>query len=289
MKVTNSFTLETSMYSKTISKQMINDPNSVNQSIQSVEQKDKLLDIQLQQSDLHSIAKSFLISTAQYIKLEKELEKEWKLSVGWFKPSRLQEVTDEAVRDKHKRENAMKKKGEGKKDGASGINIGQLGGGRKRVEKVNSSSNATDGQGNLRRKLSKMNTNLKIGNTKEGNGIGTAIRKPVKKNNSLLNVGSQKDMTQEKPPNSSRVEKNEKKGPNSASSKKRENEETKEAVSSKAVKKQLKGPKIQVSLNKTNDETAVDASAQSVVTKLKSWKEFFELDEFDSGIASMVE
>ena len=39
-------------------------------------------------------------------------------------------------------------------------------------------------------KICEGNITEKIGNTKEGNGIGTAIRKPVKKNNSLLNVGS---------------------------------------------------------------------------------------------------
>ena len=44
------------------------------------------------------------MATAQYSKLEKELEKEWKLSVGWFKPSRLAGVTGESIRDKHKRE-----------------------------------------------------------------------------------------------------------------------------------------------------------------------------------------
>ena len=44
------------------------------------------------------------MASAQYSKLEKELEKEWKLSVGWFKPSRLAGVTGEAIRDKHKRE-----------------------------------------------------------------------------------------------------------------------------------------------------------------------------------------
>ena len=49
---------------------------------------------------MRQIAKSFLVSTAQYTKLEKELEKEWKLSVGWFKPTKLNEVTGEAIRDK---------------------------------------------------------------------------------------------------------------------------------------------------------------------------------------------
>ena len=53
---------------------------------------------------MHSIAKSFLISVAQYNKLEKELKTEWELSVGWFRPSSLNAVTGETMRDKTKRE-----------------------------------------------------------------------------------------------------------------------------------------------------------------------------------------
>ena len=89
MKVTNSFTLETSQYAKTQLEQR-----------ESTEDKNRLKHIQLQHSDMHQIAKSYLVSTAQYSKLEKELEKEWKLSVGWFKPSKLNEVAGEAMRDK---------------------------------------------------------------------------------------------------------------------------------------------------------------------------------------------
>ena len=40
------------------------------------------------------------MTTAQYSKLEKELEKEWKNKSGWFKPAKLKEVTGEAARDK---------------------------------------------------------------------------------------------------------------------------------------------------------------------------------------------
>ena len=61
-------------------------------------------------ADMHQIAKSFLVSTAQYTKLEREMEKEWKLSLGWFKPSKLIAVTGEAMRDKQKREANQKGK-----------------------------------------------------------------------------------------------------------------------------------------------------------------------------------
>ena len=43
------------------------------------------------------------MTTAQYSKLEKELEKDWKKQAGWFKPAKLKEVTGEAARDKQKR------------------------------------------------------------------------------------------------------------------------------------------------------------------------------------------
>ena len=82
---------------------------------------------------MHQIAKSLLVASAQYSKLEKELEKEWKLSVGWFKPSRLAGVTGEAIRDKHKRE--LKQKNKDKKESAK--NVPQVG--RKRIERINSS------------------------------------------------------------------------------------------------------------------------------------------------------
>ena len=60
--------------------------------------------VQMIAQDLHQIAKSFLITCSQYSKLEKELEKEFKLGYGWFKPKRLNQVTGEAVRDKQMRE-----------------------------------------------------------------------------------------------------------------------------------------------------------------------------------------
>ena len=105
MKVTNSFTLETSQYAKTLTQaMMLDDPADITASIQSTGEKQRLTHIQLQMVDMHQIAKSLLVATAQYSKLEKELEKEWKLSVGWFKPSRLAGVTGESIRDKHKRE-----------------------------------------------------------------------------------------------------------------------------------------------------------------------------------------
>lgn len=47
------------------------------------------------------------MTSAQYNTLEKELEKECGLSVGWFKPSKLNEVTGETVRDKQKREREL--------------------------------------------------------------------------------------------------------------------------------------------------------------------------------------
>ena len=55
----------------------------------------------------------------------------------------------------------------------------------------------------------------------------------------------------------------------------------------KAVKtcKKLKGPKIAAVTQQ--DESNVEASIASVVTKLKGWKEFFDLEEFEHGVASM--
>ena len=46
------------------------------------------------------IATSFLQSCAQYSRLEKELEKEFKRNGGWFKLAKLKEVTGEAARDR---------------------------------------------------------------------------------------------------------------------------------------------------------------------------------------------
>ena len=92
------------MYAKTLTKAMMTeDPATaaISASMQPTSEKDGLTHVQLQLTDMHQIAKSLLIATAQYCKLEKELEKEWKLSVGWFKPSRLAGVTGEAIRDKH--------------------------------------------------------------------------------------------------------------------------------------------------------------------------------------------
>ena len=115
MKVTNSFTLETSQYAKTLTKAMMNEDPVATTNLTSINQpineKDGLTHVQLQLTDMHQIAKSLLVATAQYSKLEKELEKEWKLSVGWFKPSRLAGVTGEAIRDKHKRELNQQKYG----------------------------------------------------------------------------------------------------------------------------------------------------------------------------------
>ena len=47
---------------------------------------------------------SLLKSTSQYSELEKELAQEISDNVGWFKPSSLNAVTGEAMRDKTKRE-----------------------------------------------------------------------------------------------------------------------------------------------------------------------------------------
>ena len=43
---------------------------------------------------------SFLQSCAQYSRLEKELETEFRKNNGWFKVTKLKEVTGEAARDK---------------------------------------------------------------------------------------------------------------------------------------------------------------------------------------------
>ena len=49
---------------------------------------------------MKKIATSFLRSCAQYSRLEKELEKEFKRNGGWLKLQKLREVTGVAARDR---------------------------------------------------------------------------------------------------------------------------------------------------------------------------------------------
>jgi len=62
----------------------------------------------METKDLLKIAQSFLCAISNYTLLEKELEQEFKLHKGWFKPQKLKEVTGEAARDKYAREAAQK-------------------------------------------------------------------------------------------------------------------------------------------------------------------------------------
>jgi hypothetical protein len=64
--------------------------------------------IQLTPKDLKKIAQSFLSAVSQYNSLEKQLEQEFKLHKGWFKPQKLKEVTGEAARDKYARQMVQK-------------------------------------------------------------------------------------------------------------------------------------------------------------------------------------
>ena len=52
---------------------------------------------------MKKIATSFLQSCAQYSRLEKELEKEFRKNGGWLKVAKLKEVTGEAARDRANR------------------------------------------------------------------------------------------------------------------------------------------------------------------------------------------
>ena len=110
---------------------------------------------------MHQIAKSFLVATAQYSKLEKELEKEWKFSEGWFKPSKLNAVTGEAARDKQKRLQLQK---QSTKNTSQLIGSG-FGGGtaRKPVQRLNSTSSFKEPM--ARKKIGKHNSNMKVTST----------------------------------------------------------------------------------------------------------------------------
>ena len=272
MKVTNSFTLETSMFCKT---EIV--PVSSADEAPNTEQKMKY--IQLQLSDLHQIAKSFLLSSAQYSKLEKELEKEWKLSVGWFKPSKLNEVTGEAMRDKQRRELTQKKPTkESRKELPLQQQPGVLATNRKRLERMNSSSIAAEGP--LRRKVSKLSSNTRVTekSTTKDSILPVDKKKPSKRQQSQTNVhlvaGTQsfQSPSQFKP-----------KGPDSQGPME---EETSQQEDQAKPGKKPKGPKIK-SITQEEPSTIEVSGSQPVVIRLKSWKEFFDLEEFKNGIISI--
>lgn len=239
--------------------------------------------IQLVVSDLHQIAKSFLVTTAQYSKLEKELEKEWKLSVGWFKPSKLNEVTGETVRDKQKRELALKKQTmrEMRRDGAVSNVAGAV---RKRIERVNTQTLAAEPL--VRRRVGKVSSNNRVteaaggkGSAAAKEGLLPADKKPAsKRQQSLLNVnlGSMEKQGSAKP---------EKKAGQSSSSARVKDDDALQPVEERGkTQKKPKGLKI---LAVTQEDQGAVTASQSMVTRLKSWKEFFEPDEFRRGSDAM--
>ena len=282
MKVTNSFTLETSMFCKTAVTQS-SKPEDISASIQTTEDKQKLHYIQLLITDLHQIAKSFLVTTAQYSKLEKELEKEWKLSVGWFKPSKLNEVTGETVRDKQKREMALKKQTmrEMRRDGALTNVAGAV---RKRVERVNTQSIAAEPL--MRKRVTKVNSNNRVTEPTGGKGSAAAKdgllpvdKKPTsKRQQSLLNVNLG---SMEKQGSAKREKKT---GLSSSSARVKDDDALQQTEEKSKTQKKPKGLKI---LAVTQEDQGSVAASQSMVTRLKSWKEFFELDEFRRGSDAM--
>ena len=93
-KVTNSFTLETSMYGK--------------RETQDLEKRKKVEEIkQLEILDFDSIGVSLLTTIKNYMILEKQLESESRKTGGWLTKRKLDEVTGENARQKH--ENALLK------------------------------------------------------------------------------------------------------------------------------------------------------------------------------------
>ena len=145
------------------------------------------------------------MSSAKYSMLEKELEKECKLQFGWFKPSKLNAVTGEAIRDKHKRELAQKKlfrKNESRKD-VTAVAAAT----RKKVERINSLICADSGP--RRKVVGKMNSNTKVISESKPNAKDAIVPTPEKRNKrmqSLVNVTaiiSEKPKTEKKRKNSS--------------------------------------------------------------------------------------
>ena len=90
MKVTNSFTLETSQFAK-----------SINKTADIYGNETTVKSVQLKPLDLMKIGISFLQAVENYNQLEKELEQDVKMHRGWFKPQMLKAVTGEAARDKY--------------------------------------------------------------------------------------------------------------------------------------------------------------------------------------------
>lgn len=60
-----------------------------------------------------------------------------------------------------------------------------------------------------------------------------------------------------------------------------------EKPSKKDGGKKLKGPKVPIQSIDNDPESTVIADSPHMVTKLKSWQEFFDLEEFESGLRHM--
>ncbi|CDW76366.1 zinc carboxypeptidase family protein [Stylonychia lemnae] len=91
LKITNSFTLEASLYGKQDSKQ--------DDGFQEI--------LQMTIKDYHDLGESFLNSISQYNNLEPELEQEFQQTNGWLKVSKLNDVTGKPAREKVQEENNL--------------------------------------------------------------------------------------------------------------------------------------------------------------------------------------
>ena len=151
-----------------------------------------------------------------------------------------------------------------------------------------------------RRRVGKVSSNHKVTSETKRNNVDSVLpldRKPTTKRqqsqinvNHLLGFGGEKDNKGLMSSN-----KKDKKGPSSF--KEDDQTEEKEKPTSKTVKKS-KGAKITtvtqedlIKMPSSEKEAQAAATAiagdNSVVTKLKSWKEFFDLEEFQCGFVDM--
>lgn len=94
-KVTNSFTLETSMFAKKL-KKVIERSNQTSRI--------KMVTSQLTISDFDSIGLSILNSFQTYTQLEIQLEKEYKSTGGWLKKKKMDSMTGETARVKREQD-----------------------------------------------------------------------------------------------------------------------------------------------------------------------------------------
>lgn len=98
-KVTNSFTLETSMYGKKMKDAVLRNDQTT--------KKLKTVSRQLTLEDFQSIAFSLLNSINQYIELEIQLEKEYMATGGWLKKKLLDQMAGETAREQKERDQRL--------------------------------------------------------------------------------------------------------------------------------------------------------------------------------------